>query len=77
MDVFLLGSENTCTKCSQKDINELSILSNYLVDIDDTVSLEDISQNTGISVKNINRIMKNNNFSQDNINFNGNISINL
>ncbi len=73
----MLGSENTCTKCSQKDINELSILSNYLVDIDDTVSLEDISQNTGISVKNINRIMKNNNFSQDNINFNGNISINL
>ena len=73
----MLGSENTCTKCSQKDIIELSILSNYLVDIDDTVSLEDISQNTGISVKNINRIMKNNNFSQDNINFNGNISINL
>lgn len=74
---FFTQPGNTCSKCSEKDVNEQSVLSNFLVNIDEPVSLEEISQNTGISLKNLNRHISTNNFSTNNIKFNGNIGIQL
>ena len=72
---FFAHEGTTCSKCSSKDINELSVLNTYLSNIDGDISLNELSENTGVSVKNINRLMDNSPL--DNLKFNGHISIGL
>jgi len=75
---FYLSEDNVCFNCKPKDTFEKSKVYNYLENVNQISSLEEIALNTGISVKNIARYLEGNpianNFKSENLN---NISINL
>ena len=54
---FYLSQGNVCPKCSTKDNLELSTFKNYIQENGLNSSLENISGQTGISVKNLNRFL--------------------
>ena len=54
---FYLSQGNVCPKCSAKDNLELSTFKTYLQENGLNSSLENISGQTGISVKNLNRFL--------------------
>ncbi len=78
---FFATESNVCPNCEAKDKNEISKLKTFLTESDDNISLEEISCNTGISIKNLDRFLSTNNFSslskKISLNDKGNISINL
>lgn len=79
---FFTTSDNVCQNCMPRDNFELSKLRNYFDENANSNSIQDISVNTGISVKNLNRYLCENEFSEisNQLNFNieqGNMSINL
>lgn len=79
---FFTTSDNVCQNCMPRDNFELSKLRNYFNENINANSIQDISINTGISVKNLNRYLCQNEFlgisNQLNLNVEqGNISINL
>ena len=55
---FYLSQGNVCPKCSTKDNLELSTFKNYIQENGLNSSLENISGQTGISVKNLNRFLE-------------------
>lgn len=73
---FFVSSNNVCPKCMPKDTMELSKLKNFLEENNCPSSLESLSFDTGISTKNLDRFIKENDFSKFNLNFN-NSSIKL
>ena len=79
---FFTTSDDVCQNCMPRDNFELSKLRNYFDENTNCNSIQDISVNTGISVKNLNRYLCENEFSKISSQFNlnneqGNMSINL
>lgn len=54
---FYMSNGNVCPKCSLKDNFELSTFKNYIEENGLNTSLNNISGQTGISVKNLNRFL--------------------
>lgn len=61
---FYLSESNICENCSPKDNFELSKLRNYLEGDIQANSIDSIAIDTGISVKNLNRYLGNEEFSE-------------
>ena len=59
---FFTSGNDICYNCNSKDETEINILRSYFNDNDNTVSLEEISNNTGITIKNLGRYMESNEF---------------
>ncbi len=58
---FFLADSDVCPKCLPKDKSEISKLTNYINDNNITDStLAILSENTGITLKNINRYLNSN-----------------
>lgn len=76
---FFLSNSNVCYNCSPKDSFEMSKLKNYLESENYSNSIDSISVDTGISVKNLNRYFENKEFSKisSKLNIGTNVNINL
>lgn len=61
---FYVSQGNVCPKCSTKDNRELSTFKNYIEENGFNGSLDSISGETGISVKNLNRFLNYDGFEQ-------------
>lgn len=59
---FFLSDSNVCYNCTPKDSFEMSKLKNYLESENYSNSIDSISVDTGISVKNLNRYLENEDF---------------
>lgn len=58
---FFLSDSDVCPKCLPKDKNDISKLTNYITDNNITNStITNLSINTGITFKNINRYLDSN-----------------
>lgn len=58
---FFLSENNVCCSCADKDKIEIIKLNNYIEEtIDEIPSVDDLSANTGVTVKNIKRFAENN-----------------
>ena len=73
---FYLSIDNVCPKCLAKDNLEFSTFKNYIEENGLNNSLNDISGETGISVKNLNRFLNYENM-QNNIQSKNDISNNI
>ncbi len=56
---FFVTQNAVCPNCQSKDENEISQLKNYLAENDTEITVEELSYNTGISLKNVNRFLDN------------------
>lgn len=74
---FFLSDSTVCENCSPKDTFEISRLRNYLESDNYSNSLNSISVDTGISVKNLNRYLVNEEFSKISSKLNIGTNINL
>lgn len=61
---FFISSGDVCPNCSTKDNFEMQKLKNFLDEADSSCSMESISSDTGISVKNLNRYFSQDKFSE-------------
>ena len=62
---FFMSDNNVCPNCEPKDISEMSLLKNFLIDnVEENNTIESISAATGISAKNINRFLAQKEFSE-------------
>lgn len=68
---FFVNSGEVCPNCEPKDNLEMNRLKNFLENSDTNNSIESISFNTGISMKNLNRYFSKDNF----VNFKSNLSL--
>ena len=59
---FFLSDYNVCENCNPKDAFELSKLRNYFAGEIQASSIDSIAVDTGISVKNLNRYLENEEF---------------
>lgn len=59
---FYTNSGDVCPNCMPKDNFEMNKLKIFLDDADTNYSMENISYNTGISIKNLNRYFSKDNF---------------
>lgn len=59
---FFVTSNNVCPNCEPKDLCELYKLKDFLIDNDCPSTLQSLSQDTGISEKNLNRFLANDEF---------------
>lgn len=59
---FFVSNNDICCKCSPRDEYDISTLKNYLEDNISASSLEEISNSTGITLKNLNRYMQTDEF---------------
>lgn len=75
---FFVTDQNVCPKCEPKENFEMQQLKNYL-STHTTSTVEDISTNTGISERNLDRFLKQDEFAQlmQSTNLNNNIKMNL
>ena len=60
---FFVTDSDVCPKCEPKDTFEMKVLKNYLSDNVSLDSIDNISSDTGISKKNLNRFMQYDEFS--------------
>ncbi len=80
---FFATDNSTCPSCSTKDNIEMNTLKNYIINNsiseDITTNVSAISNDTGITVKNLNRFLDNKSFASgiDTIIKNNNTKINL
>ena len=58
---FYISTSDVCPNCAQKDLNEIYYLKSY-VEENPVTSLEAISFKTGISINNLNRFIKQDDF---------------
>lgn len=56
---FFMSDNNVCGNCGPKDIAEMGILKNYINEGNEIISLDSLAVETGISTKNLNRYLKN------------------
>ena len=68
---FYVSNGNVCPKCSQKDGFEFSTFKQYVTENGFEQSLDIISTETGIAVKNLNRFLGYDDFKTFKKNFNG------
>ena len=73
---FYVSKDSVCPKCKAKDNLEFETFKNYVIENGLTQSLDTISSQTGITVKNLNRFIDNAGYDENFIK-NGNHSINL
>lgn len=59
---FFVSDKDTCYNCSTKDELEITKLKNYFEINSNADSLEEISNNTGITIKNLDRYMNKDEF---------------
>ncbi len=64
---FYLSNGNVCPKCSSKDKLEFSTFQNYIQENGLDQNLDTIANETGISIKNINRFLTYENYDNQNI----------
>jgi len=62
---FFMTDNNVCGNCESKDKIDLAVLNNFIDSDMEYSSIHDISINTGISVNNLNRFIKDNNIKTD------------
>lgn len=77
---FLTSYDTICISCSNKDKSEIQSLKNYFDQNNGSYTLKELSIHTGITEKNLNRYMSNEDFSpyvSPTGNDIGNISIHL
>lgn len=76
---FFMSEDNICENCAPKDRFEMSKLKNYFDGDNYSNSINSISIDTGISVKNLNRYFENKEFSKlsSKLNIDTNINVNL
>lgn len=76
---FFMSENNVCENCAPKDRFEMSKLRSYFDSDNYSNSINSISIDTGISVKNLNRYFENNEFSKlsSKLNIDTNINVNL
>lgn len=74
---FFLSDSNVCENCTPRDTFEMSKLRNYLESENSSNSLNSISVDTGISIKNLNRYLINKEFSEISSKLNIGTNINL
>lgn len=55
---FFASKNDVCPNCVSKDENDIAQLTTFLTENDKTVSVEDLSLQTGVSLKNVNRFLK-------------------
>lgn len=82
---FFASKSSVCPNCESKDENDINQLKNFLNEADTSVTVESLAFSTGISLKNVNRLLKDKDLyttltnlglnSQDNINSNTKISL--
>ncbi len=60
---FFASPNNVCSNCEAKDRQDIYNLNNYIVNSSFTPSIDNLSANTGVSLKNINRFIENNSIS--------------
>lgn len=70
---FFVSDGNICSKCSIKDEQDIKKLKNYIEENENLGSLEELSNNTGITVRNLSRYINNN---EEIKNMSSNIKIN-
>ena len=56
---FFVAEDCVCPNCLQKDNNEISRLTNFLSENDNSISINTLVESTGVSIKNVNRFLKN------------------
>lgn len=77
---FFVSNNSVCPNCEKKDQYEMNQLKNFLEENTNQINIDNLSISTGISVKNLNRFLTQEQFSdftqlvQEN---NGNIGIQL
>ena len=59
---FFTSSNNVCPNCEPKDARDQMKLRSYLEENEIPSSIEMLSTSTGISIKNLNRFLSNNDF---------------
>ena len=78
---FFVSENHVCPNCEIKDQKEISKLKTYLTESDEQISLEEVSCNTGISIKNLDRFLATDDFQalskKISLTDKGNISISL
>ena len=78
---FFASNDSVCPNCKPKDLSDLSKLKGFLQENDLPSSIDVLSYETGISIKNLNRILESKELLDISKNFNtnnnGNVSINL
>ena len=74
---FFLSESDVCRNCTPKDSFEISKLKNYLESENYSNSIDCISVDTGITVKNLNRYLENEEFSDLSSKLNIGTNINL
>lgn len=57
---FFASSNDVCCNCETKDNQDIYNLNNYIGSTSSISSVSSLSSNTGVSVKNINRLIENN-----------------
>ena len=65
---FFMSDNNVCCNCGPKDIAEMSRLKNYISEGNVINSIDSLAVETGISTKNLNRYLKNEEISKLGIN---------
>ena len=76
---FFASNDCVCPNCKTKDISDLSKLENFLQENSAPASIEALANDTGISSKNLNRFISENDFSAYGVNLDvlKNTTINL
>mgnify|MGYP001623053090 FL=1 len=75
---FFASKDDVCPSCKSKDEIDKNTLKNFLDNSDTNISLNTLSFNSGVEIKNINRYMQSSEFSNYKKLFNdNNIKINL
>lgn len=76
---FFASNDCVCPNCKTKDISDLAKLETFLQENDLPSSIDTLASNTGISAKNLNRFISENDFSAYGVNFdilkNGNTNL--
>lgn len=57
---FFSSANDVCCNCETKDRQDIYNLNNYIVTSPDVSSVDSLSFNTGVSIKNISRFIENN-----------------
>lgn len=61
---FFTSTNNVCCNCESKDKQDIYTLNNYIENSPDVSTIDSLSFNTGVSVKNIFRFIENNSISE-------------
>lgn len=56
---FFASPNNVCCNCETKDEQDIYNLNNFLIASPETHSIDSLSINTGVSIKNISRFIEN------------------